>query len=249
MQVQVQLLGSDPNRMAHSALVAIAAGATAIDLNFGCPAKTVNRNGGGASLLRCPNDLRAVVTTVRQVVPSQIPVSAKLRLGWDDPDEIFAHAETMAAAGMDWITIHGRTRTQGYRPPADWHRIGEVRRCIPIPVVANGDIKDLDSFRRCRDITGCEHFMIGRGALANPWMVSEIAVELGLSAGSVPSCWAELFESYAQDALQQGVPEKAIVARLKHWASLGQQAGTFNRFEEFKFLANLESARAFWSFA
>src|SRR5579884_1862682 len=120
LPVQVQLLGGDPGRMAVAAVNAVAAGAEAIDLNFGCPAPLVNRHDGGASLLRDPCRLRAVVRAVRDAVPAWVPVSAKLRLGWDDPEDVHANAERAVEGGASWLTIHGRTKAQGYRPPASW---------------------------------------------------------------------------------------------------------------------------------
>src|SRR5262245_39152284 len=127
LPVQVQLLGGDPGKMALAARTAVRAGARAIDLNFGCPAPLVNRHDGGAALLREPCRLRAVVRAVRDALPADVPVSAKLRLGWDDPEAIHVNAERAAEGGASWVTVHGRTREQGYRPPASWGPIGQVR--------------------------------------------------------------------------------------------------------------------------
>ena len=140
LPVQVQLLGGDAGRMAAAALVACTAGAQAIDINFGCPAPTVNRHDGGATLLKYPKRLREIVAAIRDAVPAEIPVSAKLRLGWDSIDAIDENAEMAAEGGANWITIHGRTRVAGYAPPAYWEPIGRVRKRLNIPVVANGDI-------------------------------------------------------------------------------------------------------------
>jgi tRNA-dihydrouridine synthase C len=188
--VQLQLLGGNPERMALAAERAVAAGAIAIDLNFGCPAPTVNRNDGGATLLKHPERLEAIVRAVREAVPRALPVSAKLRLGWDNPRDIFVNAERAVRGGASWITIHGRTKVQGYAPPALWAPIGEVQRALNgsshgrdgIAVVANGDIRTLEDFLRCREETGCEHFMIGRSALANPSLVPAIRRELGMAS-------------------------------------------------------------------
>ncbi|MFN0074601.1 MAG: tRNA dihydrouridine synthase [Chloroflexota bacterium] len=181
LPVSVQLLGGDPERMALTAAVAAEAGARSIDINFGCPAPTVNRHDGGASLLRYPARIRDIVAAVRQAVPAHIPVSAKLRLGWDSRDPIHENAEMAAQGGASWITIHARTRVQGYAPPVFWEAIGAVNRELPIPVVANGDIWTIDDLRRCQDETACEHFMLGRGALADPWLPHRIAAELGIA--------------------------------------------------------------------
>ncbi len=184
LPVQVQLLGGDPGRMAKAAAIAHEAGATAIDLNFGCPARTVNRHDGGAALLREPSRIRAVVAAVRAALPAAVPVSAKLRLGWDSLDAIDETAAMAAEGGAAWLTIHGRTRVAGYAPPAYWGPIGRVRERLGLPVVANGDIWTVADFRRCRDETGCRHFMLGRGALADPRLPRQVAVELGLVARS-----------------------------------------------------------------
>lgn len=175
-----QLLGGHPERLALSALAAVKKGAKAIDLNFGCPAPTVNNHDGGAALLRYPQRIEDIVRAVRSAVPAEVPVSAKLRLGFDDPRAIYENAERAEKAGAAWITIHGRTKTQGYQPPAYWQPIGEVIRQRSIPVIANGEIWTLEDFRRCQDETRAEHFMIGRGALANPMLAEQIAFDLGL---------------------------------------------------------------------
>jgi tRNA-dihydrouridine synthase C len=164
--------------MAESAGVAVECGALAIDLNFGCPAATVNRHDGGATLLKYPSRLRDIVWAVRNAVPRHLPVSAKMRLGWDATDPIDENAAMAAEGGASWITIHGRTRVAGYAPPIHWEPIGRVRERLGIPVVANGDIWTIDDFRRCRDTTGCEHFMLGRGALADPRLPHRVATEL-----------------------------------------------------------------------
>jgi tRNA-dihydrouridine synthase C len=183
LPVSVQLLGGNPERLAKSAATAVDCGARSIDLNFGCPAPTVNRHDGGASLLRCPARIRDIVAAVRAALPGDVPVSAKLRLGWDSLEPIHENAEMAAQGGAAWLTIHARTRVQGYDPPVFWEPIGEVQRRLSLPIVANGDIWTLDDLRRCRDITGCEHFMLGRAALADPWLPHKISVELGI-AGS-----------------------------------------------------------------
>src|SRR5207248_4045775 len=121
--------------------------------------------------------------------PKEGPVSAKLRLGWDDAEAIHDNAERAAEGGAAWLTIHGRTKTQGYRPPAYWLPIGAVRARLGIPIVANGEIWTVEDIRRCRDETGCQHFMLGRGALASPTLARAAARELGIR-GAAPT---ELF--------------------------------------------------------
>jgi tRNA-dihydrouridine synthase C len=230
LPVQVQLLGGDPGRLAEAAAVCVAAGATAIDLNFGCPAPTVNRHDGGATLLKHPCRVRAVVAAVRAAVPPAVPVSAKLRLGWDDPDAIFDTAAMAAEGGASWLTVHARTRAQGYAPPVDWPRIGRVRERLGLPVVANGDVWTLAAFRRCRGDTGCTHFMLGRGALADLCLARRVAAELGLPvpAPPPPAGWpARLRRLAALTPGFDGLPPGAAVKRFKQWLRIAAGCGTY----------------------
>lgn len=216
--VLVQLLGGDPERLAQSAQNAVLAGAKGIDLNFGCPAPTVNRHDGGATLLKYPERIEKIVRAVRDALPSHITVSAKLRLGFDDPSVIDENSKRCEQGGANWIAIHGRTKLQGYIPPAFWDPIGRVNKSLKIPVIANGEIWTIEDFKKCREETGCEHFMIGRGALAFPNLANEIRRELKLKPVSVfnplqlpigidPYEWGEIFEQYGQ-------PQN----RIKQWA-------------------------------
>lgn len=244
LPVQIQLLGGDPGRLAESAVRAVELGALGIDLNFGCPARTVNRHDGGASLLRHPERLRAIVRAVRDAVPSQIPISAKLRLGWDSVDEIDKNAAMAAEGGAHWLTLHGRTRMQGYAPPVCWQSIGRVQRALGLPIIANGDIWTLDDFRRCRDITGCHHFMIGRSALANPLLPYYIATELGLPCGAAPDAldWNAWFRRLCHwtGFYEQLIPNRTLL-RLKQWANFARLHGEFAAFDLVKRTATIES--------
>lgn len=237
LPVQVQLLGGHPERLTKSALVAIAAGATAIDLNFGCPAKTVNRNDGGATLLQYPHRIREIVRAVRDAVPAAIPVSAKLRLGWDDVKAIHENAAMAVEGGATWITIHARTRQQGYAPPVDWPLVSRVREAVPVPVIANGDIWTLDDFKRCREETGCRHFMLGRGALADPSLAGQVAGELGLIVPALPEAndWPKLLSQFVACCHRFGRPfDERIVSRMKQWLHLASRHGEFEHFEAVK---------------
>jgi tRNA-dihydrouridine synthase C len=170
----VQLLGGEPEPMAMNAARAAQLGAIGIDLNFGCPAKTVNRHDGGASLLKSPDRLFKIAKAVREAVPSHIPVTAKMRLGFEDTTLCLENARALQEGGMQKLTVHARTKKQGYKPPAHWEWIAQIKEVITIPVIANGDITDLESLRRCQEITGCEEFMIGRQALKNPHIFREL---------------------------------------------------------------------------
>jgi tRNA-dihydrouridine synthase C len=163
-----QLLGSDPVCLAENAAQLAALGPAGIDLNFGCPAKVVNRHGGGAMLLNDPELIGRIVAAVRRAVPKHIPVSAKMRLGFNDDRRAEDCAQAIAEAGADRLVIHARTKADGYRPPAYWARIADVRARVSIPIVANGEIWTAADAQRCREISGCTDIMIGRGMVADP---------------------------------------------------------------------------------
>lgn len=249
--VQVQILGGNPEIMAQSALRATELGAGAIDINFGCPAPTVNRHDGGATLLKHPQRLEAIVRAVRSAVPREIPVSAKLRLGWDTIEPIHENAERAAMGGADWITIHARTRMQAYQPPVYWKPIGEVRRRLGIPVVANGDIWTLDAFKRCREETQSENFMIGRAALANPELPALIARELGLPLResiktrdqaplrSSPDYWQPILYRFAEISAPHAGRQKYVVQRIKQWVKMSHNQEPLSWFETLKRTQNL----------
>jgi len=233
LPVQVQILGGDPDLMAQSAVSAVECGAIGIDINFGCPAKTVNRHDGGASLLRHPLRIRAIVAAVRSAVPAEIPVSVKLRLGWESVDEIDENAAMAAEGGAAWLTIHGRTKMQGYLPPAHWEPIGRVRKALGLPVIANGDIWSFDDFLRCREVTGCSHFMLGRGALADPTLPGRIAGEMGLRVESqIGADWGSQLSAIAE--LMQDVDEIIVVMKLKQWLKIAHNRGTYHHFDRVK---------------
>lgn len=243
LHVQVQILGGDPELMALSAQNAVKAGATSIDINFGCPAPTVNRHDGGASLLRHPERIYSIVKAVREALPQTVPVSAKLRLGWDDIEQIHENASRAAEGGASWLTIHGRTRLQGYQPPALWKPIGVVRQRLGLPVVANGDIWTLDDFRRCRDETGCRHFMLGRGTLANPNLVGDLAKDLGLPFEWRAPDWVRLINGFIRWAEAYGVTsQNYLLQRTKQWLSLASSHGDYIGFERIKRCKTLDEA-------
>jgi tRNA-dihydrouridine synthase C len=241
LPVQVQLLGGDAGKLAQAAQVAVRAGARGVDLNFGCPARTVNSHDGGATLLKYPNRIRDIVATVRAAVPTDLPVSAKLRLGWDDPTAIHANADRAAEGGANWITIHGRTKSQGYRPPAYWKPIGEIQARLRIPVVANGEIWTLDDLRRCRAETGCQHFMLGRGALVNPHLPRAAAAELGIPGGKsaqafarTPADWLPLILRFVELSTAAGLTRGYIVRRIKQWLRMANHDGKLTWFDDLK---------------
>ncbi|MFO0808910.1 MAG: tRNA-dihydrouridine synthase family protein [Gemmataceae bacterium] len=237
LPVQLQLLGGDPGRMAEAAGVAHELGARAVDINFGCPARTVNRHDGGATLLKYPTRIRAIVEAVRATLPADVPVSAKLRLGWDGTDAIDENAAMAAEGGAAWLTVHARTRVQGYAPPVHWAAIGRVRERLGVPVVANGDIHTLDDFRRCREVTGCRHFMLGRGALADPRLPARVANEMRLPCDEPDATIDWPAELQRLVDWSRATPEQRpdrILYRLKQWLKLATTFGDFAHFDAIK---------------
>ncbi len=166
--VRAQLLGSDPTGLAENAARLAELGPHGIDLNFGCPAKVVNRHGGGALMLKTPEQIEAVVRAVRRAVPAHMPVSAKMRLGYHDDALAEVCAQAIEAGGAEELVVHGRTRDQGYKPPAYWDRIAHVRQAVRIPVVANGEVWTVADALQCLQESGCDSLMLGRGMVADP---------------------------------------------------------------------------------
>ena len=188
--VRPQLLGSDPVCLAENAAVLATLAPAGIDLNFGCPAKVVNRHRGGAILLDEPELVGRIVAAVRRAVPAHIEVSAKMRRGVNDHGLAVACAQAIAEAGADELVVHARTKADGYRPPAYWDRLPALREAVRIPVVANGEIWTVADARRCRAESGCDRLMLGRGMVADPGLAWAILADAqGLADGRD---WASL---------------------------------------------------------
>ena len=212
--VRVQLLGQNPECLAINALRAIKLGSSGIDLNFGCPAKTVNKSRGGAVLLKDPEALFEIVKAVRDNVPSEHIVSAKIRLGYDDKSLAIENAQAIAEAGASELAVHARTKEEGYKPPAHWHWIKKIKQSISIPIIANGDIFSVEDAQRCIEISGCDNLMVGRGSLAVPNLANAIK---GIEA---PYTWIQnlqLMEHYFQTLRVIDDKEKFMPSRIKQW--------------------------------
>ncbi len=167
--VRVQLLGQDPHWMAVNARRAIALGSQGVDLNFGCPAKAVNKSRGGAILLQDPQTLHDIIKAVREAVHPEQIVSAKIRLGWDDPNQCFEIADAVQQAGANEITIHARTKEDGYRAEnIKWDYLAQLKKSISIPIIANGEVWDYTSGQACLNATQADDLMVCRGALNLP---------------------------------------------------------------------------------
>ena len=192
--VVVQLLGSDAELMAANAARLAELSPAGIDLNFGCPAPTVNRHGGGAMLLDEPERMFRIAAAVRRSVPAGIPVSAKMRLGVRDTRKTLECAMALESGGVASLVVHARTKIDGYKPPAHWEWIARVREAVAVRVIANGEVWSPEDYARCRDVSGCADVMIGRGAVADPFLARRIreAAHGGAPDGERGDEWSEL---------------------------------------------------------
>lgn len=172
--VRPQLLGSDPACLADNAARLASMGPNGVDLNFGCPSPVVNRHRGGAALLDEPELLFKIVSEVRRAVPAHQQVSAKMRLGVLDDRRAEECALAIEAAGANELVVHARTKADGYRPPAYWQRVGDIRHVVKLPLVANGDIWSVADAMACQGASGCSAMMLGRGLVARPGLALEI---------------------------------------------------------------------------
>lgn len=178
----VQIFGREDEPMITAAKMAVDVGASLVDINMGCPAKRVVAGECGSALMRYPLLAQHIVRTVVSAVPAHVPVTVKHRAGWDAAHRNAPEfACAMVEAGAQMITVHGRTRTQGFSGRSDLEIIRQVREAVPvsIPVVGNGDVVDIDSFLRMREVTGCDAVMIGRGAQGNPWLFKRLRAVIG----------------------------------------------------------------------
>mgnify|MGYP000843700825 FL=1 len=212
--VRVQLLGQYPQWLAENAELAIQLGSHGVDLNCGCPSKTVNGSNGGASLLKQPELIYQATKAIRQAVPSEQAVSVKVRLGWDSTDFAFDIADAVQQGGATEIAIHGRTKADGYRADRiNWQKIGEIRQKLHIPVIANGEIWRWEDGQRCLEMTGCEDLMVGRGALNIP-NLSRV-----LKHNDAPLSWSEIMSILRKYATLENCHDSGFyhVARIKQW--------------------------------
>ncbi|TBV11418.1 tRNA dihydrouridine synthase [Stutzerimonas kirkiae] len=219
--LRLQLLGSDPACLADNAAYACSIGATAIDLNFGCPAKTVNKSRGGAILLNEPELLWRILREVRGAVPAAIPVTAKMRLGFSSTDGTLECARALVDGGAQQLVVHARTKVDGYKPPAHWEWVARVQEVVTVPVYANGEVWSLEDWQRCRSVSGVDNVMLGRGLVSRPDLARQIAAwREGLEFS--PMGWKELkplLEDFWRQARDKVAPRYAP-GRLKQWLAL-----------------------------
>lgn len=220
--VAVQLLGSDPACMAENAAQLVELSPAGVDLNFGCPAPTVNRHGGGAMLLAEPERLFRIAEAVRRVVPPHIPFTAKMRLGVSDTSKTLDCARALEAGGTVALVVHARTKADAYRPPAHWEWVARIRDAVQLPVTANGEVWTPDDYTRCRSVSGSVDVMIGRGAVADPFLARRIrALVAGeaLPERSLAADWLELLPLIGEfwRLVQEKVEAHQAPGRLKLW--------------------------------
>jgi len=222
--VAVQLLGSNADMMGRHGAKAAELGAGQVDINFGCPAKTVNKHKGGCVLMREPELMYEITAAVRKAVPADVPVTAKMRLGYDDRSMGVACGQALEAAGVSEIVIHARSKVDGYKPPAYWEEIARVREAVKSHVIANGEIWTVDDYWRCRKVSGCDDVMIGRGLIARPDLAAQIKASQSGETRE-PMSWAEvvvLVREYAA-ALQIRLEDKYVTGRIKQWLNYLRQ--------------------------
>lgn len=250
--ISVQLFGSEPEIMAEGARLAVDAGARTLDVNMGCPVPKVAGHGEGSGLLRTPETAFAIIRAMRDAV--DVPLSAKMRIGWEERDPAIADfARGLEAAGCDFIAVHGRTRAQYYTGQADWDAIREVVDAVDIPVIANGDVDSVASARAIREATGAAAIMVGRGALGRPWLFAQLLAdyrgepvppEPGLSArAQVMLDHAALACRYKGERIAMQEMRKQIswyVKGLPHAAALRRDACTMNTYADLQHLLERE---------
>jgi len=223
----VQLAGCETEWMARGARIAHEAGADIIDINFGCPSKRVTNGYAGSALMRVPDQAMRLVDAVVSATP--LPVTVKMRLGWDE-DSLNAPAMARRAvdAGVRMITVHGRTRQQFYKGAARWDLVRAVVEAVDVPVVVNGDIVDFDSAEEALRLSGAAAVMLGRGAQGRPWIVGQIGARLsGAAPMAAPAndALADLIAAHYEDILVEYGTAVGLRAARKHLSWYAEAMG------------------------
>jgi tRNA-dihydrouridine synthase C len=218
--VIVQLLGQEPEWMAANAQQAEKLGAKGIDLNFGCPARLVNKSRGGAALLKDAEQIYKIVKSCRTAVSSHIPVSAKIRLGWDNPDDCFDVVEAIESAGADEITVHARTKAGGYKASEiKWDYIRQIKAKTSVPLIANGEIWNYQDAQRCIETTGVDSLMVCRGAFNIPNLGNMI------KSNQAPMQWPAVLSLLVRYSQYEIKSDKGLYYpnRVKQWLTYLRQ--------------------------
>lgn len=247
----IQLFGSEPSVMEKASVYALRHEPDFIDINMGCPAPKVIKTGSGSALLKDPILAQKVIGAVKKSV--NVPVSVKMRIGWDEASKNHVEfAKAAEAGGADFITVHGRTRAKMYMPPADLEAIADVKRNVRIPVIGNGDISSPEQAKQMLEQTGCDSVMVGRAALGAPWIFQQINRYLTAGELSAPPSNAEKMNVMLRHAelickykgMKIGICEIRKHALwytkgLRGAAQLRNRFSTLNSMEELKELAHI----------
>ncbi|MGB5856190.1 MAG: tRNA-dihydrouridine synthase [Oceanisphaera sp.] len=211
--VRIQLLGQEPDWLAENADQACLLGAEGIDLNFGCPAKTVNKSRGGAALLADSELLYKIAKAVRAAVPAHLPVSAKIRLGLEDRDSYLENSQALVEGGINELAVHARSKQDGYRPPAYWPLVADIRAALSIPVVINGEIWNTEQAIEAQAQSQCADVMLGRGALALPNLAATIKDD------AAPMTWPQVIALLLDYSALEVEGDKGVYYpnRIKQW--------------------------------
>lgn len=211
----VQIMGSNPELMAAMTKELVDRKAPRIDLNCGCPSNTVTGKGAGSSLLKEPNLLYKIAKAMVEAAGS-VPVTAKLRIGYTDTSLFKENILAAQESGIQFLTLHPRTKVDGYGPPARWEFIAEAKQILKIPVVGNGDILTVQDALKMLQMTKCDALMIGRGSVSNPFIFQEIKAYF--SGQSVDRSWPKLIQFIEAFicAFSEDMPIKSQVNKLKH---------------------------------
>lgn len=216
--VRIQLLGQVADALAANAVKAIRLGSHGVDLNFGCPAKTVNKSKGGAVLLKDPEHMYEIIKAVRDAVDPCHEVSAKIRLGFDDDSNSQEIVDAVVSAGASSLAIHARTKRDGYNPPAYWEKIPPLIKDKNISVVANGEIWQVEDAMLCQKRSHCQDLMLGRGALAMPDLAKQIKSHAE-NEHYTPMLWEHVIYHIIHSSMHQDEIkcEKYFASRTKQW--------------------------------
>ncbi len=227
--IGVQLFDHRPDSMVDAAIKAESSGAFLVDINMGCPVKKIAKKGGGSALLKEPELAQQIVKKVSQAI--SIPVTVKIRLGWcETSSDPISFALGLQDAGAQLITVHGRTRKQGFSGCANWEAISKIKKSLDIPIIANGDIKNSSDAIKCLQITNADGVMIGRASMGAPWLIGQIEEEIQNQKTFIPPD-AKMKVSLSLEHLKLLISKKGnhglLIAR-KHmnWTCRGFQGAT-----------------------
>ncbi len=253
--VAIQIFGSDPKICAEAAgVVEKFSSAAVLDFNLGCPAPKITKNGEGSALMKNSKLVGEILSAVKKNI--SIPLSVKIRLGWDEENlNAVEIAKVAESSGVDFIAVHGRSRQQFYSGAANWEEIAKVKAAVKIPVIANGDVRDFESFDKILQITKADGVMIGRGCQGNPWLIKNLLTYFKTGKKNSPPTLAErvkIMRRHFEKLIEFKGEGVAVREMRKHaaWYSKGLKGGAelrnnFNRAENpedfFKILAELEN--------